>query len=60
MFYYLSHVGHHVFKYVTVRTLLAVIISLCISFYYGERFIAFLKKQQKDGQPILTDGPQTQ
>lgn len=59
MFYHLSNISHHVFKYVTVRTLLAIIVSLCISLCYGERFINFLKKQQKDGQPIRRDGPVT-
>lgn len=49
--------GFSVFKYLTLRVILAVITSLVISFLIGPFIIAKLKKHK--GQAIRTDGPQS-
>ncbi len=36
----------------------AVMTALIVSFIFGPRFIKFLKKKQKEGQPIRDDGPE--
>lgn len=48
----------NVFKYITFRTGGAVMTALLLSFFLGPRFIRWLKKKQKEGQPIRDDGPQ--
>lgn len=49
----------HIFKYLTVRSVGALLTALFVSLLFGGPFIRFLRKQQKNGQPIRTDGPQT-
>lgn len=49
----------NVFKYITFRTGGAIITALLISFIIGPRFIRWLKKKQKEGQPIRDDGPES-
>lgn len=49
----------NVFRYITFRTLGAVLTALIISFCLGKPIINWLKKKQKEGQPIRTDGPES-
>ncbi|MCL4679101.1 MAG: phospho-N-acetylmuramoyl-pentapeptide-transferase [Alphaproteobacteria bacterium] len=49
----------NLFGYVTFRTGGAVITSLVICFVIAPRMIRWLKKKQKEGQPIREDGPET-
>lgn len=49
----------NLFGYVTFRTGGAVITSLVICFLIAPRMIRWLKKKQKEGQPIREDGPET-
>ena len=48
----------NVFKYLTFRTGGAILTSLLISFVFGAAFIRWLKRIQKNGQPIREDGPE--
>lgn len=64
MFYYLFYFvdffsPFNLFRYLTFRTMGAILTALLIAFLCGERFIAWLKSKQKHGQPIRADGPQT-
>ena len=47
----------NVFRYITFRTGASIMTALLISFFVGPKFIAWLKKIQKSGQPIRDDGP---
>ena len=47
----------NLFKYITFRTIGALLTALLISFIFGGRIISLLKKMQKQGQPIRQDGP---
>lgn len=47
----------NVFRYVTFRSAGAALTALVIFICFGPRFIAWLKKHQRDGQPIRSDGP---
>ena len=47
----------NLFKYITFRTIGALLTALLISFIFGGKIIFLLKKIQKKGQPIRTDGP---
>lgn len=38
--------GAHVWGYISFRALLALILSLCVSAWFGEKFIAFLRRKQ--------------
>lgn len=38
--------GSHVWGYISFRALLALIVSLCISAWFGERFIKYLRSKQ--------------
>jgi phospho-N-acetylmuramoyl-pentapeptide-transferase len=66
MFYYLfdyinkvfNPPGFDVFRYLSFRSALSAITALIISFYFGPKIIARLKKKQVD-QPIREEGPQT-
>lgn len=66
MFYYLfdyinkifNPPGFDVFRFLSFRSALAAITALLISFYFGPKIIAKLKKNQVD-QPIREEGPQT-
>jgi phospho-N-acetylmuramoyl-pentapeptide-transferase len=60
----LAHMGDdfivfNLFRYLTFRTGGAIMTSLIISFLIGPCMIRWLKKKQKEGQPIRDDGPQT-
>ena len=47
----------NLFKYITFRTIGALLTALLISFIFGGKIISLLKKMQKQGQPIRQDGP---
>jgi len=49
----------NVFRYLTFRTGGAVLTALLVSFLLGGPFIRWLKKKQKEGQPIREDGPES-
>lgn len=49
----------NVFRYITFRTIGAVVTALLIGLVLGPWFIAWLRLKQKKGQPIREDGPQT-
>ncbi|MDH3258627.1 MAG: phospho-N-acetylmuramoyl-pentapeptide-transferase, partial [Deltaproteobacteria bacterium] len=46
----------NVFRYITFRTIYALITGLLICFFFGKPIIAMLKRKQL-GQPIRDDGP---
>lgn len=48
----------NLFRYLTFRTGGAVMTALVICFVIGPRMIKWLKKKQKEGQPIRDDGPE--
>ncbi|MGQ0663359.1 MAG: phospho-N-acetylmuramoyl-pentapeptide-transferase [Pseudomonadota bacterium] len=48
----------NLFRYLTFRSGGAVLTALLISFVFGRRIIDWLKRTQKEGQPIRTDGPE--
>jgi phospho-N-acetylmuramoyl-pentapeptide-transferase len=49
----------NLFRYLTFRSGGAVLTALFISFMLGGRLIAWLKRRQREGQPIRTDGPES-
>ena len=49
----------NLFKYITFRSIGALLTALLISFIFGPKIIALLKKMQKKGQPIRSDGPKS-
>jgi phospho-N-acetylmuramoyl-pentapeptide-transferase len=49
----------NVFRYLTFRTIAAVVTALLLAFVFGPRFIAWLKLKQGKGQPIRSDGPES-
>lgn len=49
----------NVFRYITFRTGGATMTALLVAFLMGPAFIRWLKKKQKQGQPIREDGPQS-
>lgn len=49
----------NLFRYLTFRTGGAVVTALVIAFVIGPAMIRWLKKKQKEGQPIREDGPET-
>ncbi|MDD9900200.1 MAG: phospho-N-acetylmuramoyl-pentapeptide-transferase [Alphaproteobacteria bacterium] len=49
----------NLFKYITFRTGGAMVTALFLSFMIGPAVIRWLKKKQKEGQPIRADGPET-
>ncbi|MGL5784363.1 MAG: phospho-N-acetylmuramoyl-pentapeptide-transferase [Alphaproteobacteria bacterium] len=49
--------GAHLFRYLTFRTIAALMTAFFLSFFLGPPFIAWLKSHQKGGQPIRDDGP---
>jgi phospho-N-acetylmuramoyl-pentapeptide-transferase len=49
----------NLFKYLTFRTGGAVLTALIVSFLIGPGLINWLRKWQKQGQPIRTDGPES-
>ena len=65
MLYHLLHplageIGaFNVFRYITFRTGGAVMTALLVSFWMGPGLIRWLKKKQREGQPIRLDGPES-
>jgi phospho-N-acetylmuramoyl-pentapeptide-transferase len=53
-----SHIAN-LFRYITFRSGLAIVISLSFCFIFGPCIIKYLRKWQKLGQPIRDDGPET-
>jgi phospho-N-acetylmuramoyl-pentapeptide-transferase len=53
-----EHSLFNVFKYITVRSFLAFILSVIISIVWGKRFIAYMKLKQF-GQIVRSDGPES-
>jgi phospho-N-acetylmuramoyl-pentapeptide-transferase len=49
----------NIFKYITFRTGGATMTALLISFIFGPAIIRYLRKKQKEGQPIRLDGPES-
>ena len=49
----------NLFRYLTFRSGAAVLTALLISFVIGPRIINWLKKKQREGQPIREDGPES-
>ncbi|MCE7887266.1 MAG: phospho-N-acetylmuramoyl-pentapeptide-transferase [Alphaproteobacteria bacterium PRO2] len=49
----------NLFRYLTFRTGSAIMTALVICFLIAPAMIRWLKKKQKEGQPIRSDGPQT-
>jgi phospho-N-acetylmuramoyl-pentapeptide-transferase len=65
MFYYLSFFSHadqfallRLFKYLSFRSVGAVLTALLVAFLIGPALIRWLKIKQGKGQPIRSDGPQ--
>lgn len=57
--YAADFIAFNLFRYLTFRTGGAVITALIICFLIGPSMIRWLKKKQKEGQPIRNDGPET-
>ncbi|TXH32643.1 MAG: phospho-N-acetylmuramoyl-pentapeptide-transferase [Rhodospirillaceae bacterium] len=49
----------NVFRYLTFRSGGAILFSLVVTLWIGPGMIRWLKKLQRDGQPIRTDGPES-
>lgn len=49
----------NLFRYLTFRTGGAIITAMIICFVIGKPMIGWLKKKQREGQPIRNDGPET-
>ncbi|MGB0939200.1 MAG: phospho-N-acetylmuramoyl-pentapeptide-transferase [Candidatus Puniceispirillaceae bacterium] len=49
----------NLFRYITFRSGGAFMTALLVSLFFGERFIAWLKAHQAEGQPIRQDGPES-
>ena len=49
----------NIFNYLTVRSAFAILTSLFICLFFGPKFILYMEKKQKKGQPIRKDGPQS-
>jgi phospho-N-acetylmuramoyl-pentapeptide-transferase len=49
----------NLFRYITFRTMGALMTALVIGFVLGPRLIAWLRKKQGEGQPIRSDGPES-
>ena len=49
----------NVIRYITFRTGGAVMTALLVSFLVGPALIRWLKKKQREGQPIRLDGPES-
>jgi phospho-N-acetylmuramoyl-pentapeptide-transferase len=49
----------NVFRYITFRTGGAVMTALLVSFWLGPSLTRWLKKKQREGQPIRLDGPES-
>ena len=51
--------GVNVFRYLTFRTGMAVLLALFLVFMFGPRLITMLRVRQGKGQPIREDGPES-
>ena len=51
--------GTDVFKFITFRTVGAIMTALIFVFLFGPRLISTLRLKQGKGQPIREDGPQS-
>ena len=49
----------NIFRYLTFRTGGAVVTAMLIAFVFGPSIIKWLKHNQKNGQPIRRDGPES-
>ncbi len=49
----------NVVRYITFRTGAAILTAMIVCFFLGPAIIRWLKKKQKNGQPIREDGPET-
>ncbi|MFL5336317.1 MAG: phospho-N-acetylmuramoyl-pentapeptide-transferase, partial [Geminicoccaceae bacterium] len=49
----------NVIRYITFRTGCAVMTAMLVSFLIGPALIRWLKKKQREGQPIRVDGPES-
>ena len=49
----------NLFRYITFRTGGAMMTALLLALLFGDSFIVWLKSQQKEGQPIREDGPES-
>ena len=49
----------NLFRYITFRSGGAVATALAFSFLFGPAIIRWLKKKQREGQPIRSDGPES-
>lgn len=47
----------NLFRYLTFRTMGAILTALSIGLFLGKPFINWLRSKQKEGQPIREDGP---
>ncbi len=56
-----AHSSHlaNLFTYITFRSVLAIVLSLVITWVIGPKIIRYLRMIQKHGQPIRDDGPQS-
>src|SRR5215813_641237 len=52
-------IAFNLFRYLTFRSGGAVVTALAISFVLGPHVIRWLKRKQRDGQPIRSDGPES-
>ena len=48
----------NLFRYITFRAGGAFFTALCFGFIFGQPLINFLRRKQKNGQPIRADGPE--
>src|SRR5450631_765172 len=49
----------NLFRYITFRSGGAVVTSLLLSFAWGPSIIAWLRRKQREGQPLRLDGPES-
>jgi phospho-N-acetylmuramoyl-pentapeptide-transferase len=49
----------NLFRYITFRSGGATVTALVICFAFGQSIIDWLRRKQKEGQPIRTDGPES-
>ena len=64
MFYWLAELAPDIailnlFRYITIRTVGAIVTALFFVFFFGPRVIRSLRVRQGKGQPIRTEGPMT-
>lgn len=64
MLYFLSQLSgdisaFNLFRYLTFRTGGAVLTALLVAFVFGPAIIRWLKRKQREGQPIRDDGPES-